>query len=273
MNVTQFIDDATHDRLKAAPGMTIRESFESLVERQLNLARDTSSQYAQKQHLKEDNNVKQMMVAGSKGSFINISQMSVCVGQQSVEGRRIPFGFRHRTLPHFTKDDFSPESRGFVENSYLRGLTPQEFFFHAMVGPDRLIDTAVKTAETGYIQRRLVKALEDVMVCYDDTVSNSLGDLIQFNYGEDGMDGAFIEKQSIETFGLSNREFEHNYRVDVTDPAGGFMANVLQAGTDDSSLELQAKLDEEYGRLVEDRKLLREFVVPRVPTTYLTPRL
>jgi len=265
-NVTQIIDDATHDRLKAAPGMTIRESFESLVERQLNLARDTSGQYAQK-HLKEDNNVKQMVVAGSKGSFINISQMSVCVGQQSVEGRRIPFGFRHRTLPHFTKDDFSPESRGFVENSYLRGLTPQEFFFHAMAGREGLIDTAVKTAETGYIQRRLVKALEDVMVCYDGTVRNSLGDLIQFTYGEDGMDGAYIEKQTIETFGLSNKEFEHNYRVDVTDPAGGFMTNVLQAGIDDSSLELQAKLDEEYARLVEDRKLLREFVFPRVPTT------
>ena len=265
-NVTQIIDDATHDRLKAAPGMTIRESFESLVERQLNLARDTSGQYAQK-HLKEANNVKQMVVAGSKGSFINISQMSVCVGQQSVEGRRIPFGFRHRTLPHFTKDDFSPESRGFVENSYLRGLTPQEFFFHAMAGREGLIDTAVKTAETGYIQRRLVKALEDVMVCYDGTVRNSLGDLIQFVYGEDGMDGAFIEKQTIETFGLSNKEFEHNYRVDVTDPAGGFMTNVLQAGIDDSSLELQAKLDEEYSRLVDDRKLLREFVFPRVPTT------
>jgi len=159
-NVAGIIKEATHDRLKAKPGMTIRESFESDVERQLNLARDKSGQYAQK-HLKEDNNVKQMVVAGSKGSFINISQMSVCVGQQSVEGRRIPFGFKHRTLPHFTKDDFSPESRGFVENSYLRRLTPQEFFFHAMAGREGLIDTAVKTAETGYIQRRLVKALED----------------------------------------------------------------------------------------------------------------
>jgi len=117
-NVAKIIDDATHDRLKAAPGMTICESFESLVERQFNLARDTSGQYAQK-HLKEDNNVKQMVVAKSKGSFINISQMSVCVGQQSIEGRRIPFGFRHRTLPHFTKDDFSPESRGFVEKKLL----------------------------------------------------------------------------------------------------------------------------------------------------------
>lgn len=261
-NVTQIIDDAAHDRLKAQPGMTIRESFESKVERELNLARDRNGQYAQK-NLKEDNNVKQMVVAGSKGSFINISQMSVCVGQQIVEGRRIPFGFRHRTLPHFTKDDFSPEARGFVENSYLRGLTPQEFFFHAMAGREGLIDTAVKTAETGYIQRRLVKALEDVMVCYDGTVRNSLGDLIQFVYGEDGMDGAFIEKQNIETYALNNREFEHDYRVDVTDPSGGFLPGVLQVGIDDSSLELQAKLDEEFAQLSEDRRLLREFIFKR----------
>ncbi|EIN13283.1 beta and beta-prime subunits of DNA dependent RNA-polymerase [Punctularia strigosozonata HHB-11173 SS5] len=259
--VSKITQDAYHDRLKPQPGMTIRESFESKVERELNLARDDSGQYAQK-HLKEDNNVKQMVVAGSKGSYINISQMSVCVGQQSVEGRRIPFGFRHRTLPHFTKDDFSPEARGFVENSYLRGLTPHEFFFHAMAGREGLIDTAVKTAETGYIQRRLVKALEDVAVCYDGTVRNSLGDLIQFVYGEDGMDGAFIERQNIETFALSDLDFEHQYRVDVTDPQGGFLPGVLQVGLDDSSLELQAKLDEEFAQLVEDRRLLREFIFP-----------
>ncbi|KAL5518423.1 RPO21_1 [Sanghuangporus vaninii] len=265
-NVAKVIEDAAMDRLKAAPGMTIRESFESQVERELNLARDRTGQYAQ-ENLKEDNNVKQMVVAGSKGSFINISQMSVCVGQQSVEGKRIPFGFRHRTLPHFTKDDFSPEARGFVENSYLRGLTPQEFFFHAMAGREGLIDTAVKTAETGYIQRRLVKALEDVMVHYDGTVRNSLGDLIQFVYGEDGMDGAFIERQSIKTFGINDREFEHRYRVDVTDPKGGFLPGVLQVGIDDSSLELQEKLDEEYERLCEDRRLLRQFIYPGRDTT------
>ena len=71
------------------------------------------------------------------------------VGQQNVEGKRIPFGFRHRTLPHFIKDDYGPESRGFVENSYLAGLTPTEFYFHAMGGREGLIDTAVKTSETG----------------------------------------------------------------------------------------------------------------------------
>ncbi|KAJ7151696.1 DNA-directed RNA polymerase II, subunit 1 [Mycena filopes] len=248
VNVVQLIEDATHDRLKALPGMTIRESFESQVERELNIARDDSGQFAQK-NLKEDNNVKQMVVAGSKGSFINISQI--------VEGRRIPFGFRHRTLPHFTKDDFSPEARGFVENSYLRGLTPQEFFFHAMAGREGLIDTAIKTAETGYIQRRLVKALEDVMVCYDGT----------FVYGEDGMDAAFIEKQNIDGFATSDDSFRHDYRVDVTDEKSGFAPGVLQIGLDDSSLELQAKLDEEYTQLAEDRRLLREFVFPRADAT------
>ena len=94
------------------PGMTIRESFESdlKVEQELNHTHDDSGQHTQK-NLKEDNDVKQMVTAGSKGSYINISQVSVCVGQQSIEGRHIPFGFPHwtLTLPHFTKDDFSPE--------------------------------------------------------------------------------------------------------------------------------------------------------------------
>lgn len=257
--VAKLIDDAHNDRLKPQPGMTIRESFEAGVNLALNQARDKAGQHAQKS-LKDDNNVKQMVVAGSKGSFINIAQMSVCVGQQSVEGKRIPFGFRHRTLPHFHKDDFSSEARGFVENSYLRGLTPSEFFFHAMAGREGLIDTAIKTAETGYIQRRLVKALEDVMVCYDGTVRNSLGDIIQFTYGEDGMDGAFIERQSITTFHLSNAAFERMYRVDVTDPKHAFKPGVLQVGLDDSSLELQHLLDEEFAQLVEDRRELREFI-------------
>ena len=88
--------------------------------------------------------------------------MSIRVGQQSAEGKHIPSSFKHRTLPHFTKDDFSPEARGFVENSYLSERTSQELF-HALVGREGLVYTAVKTAETGYIQRRPVKALKDVL--------------------------------------------------------------------------------------------------------------
>ncbi|QRW05817.1 DNA-directed RNA polymerase III subunit C5 [Ceratobasidium sp. AG-Ba] len=258
-NVLKLIQEAAYDGLRAEPGMTIRESFESHVNRELNMARDKTGKDAQ-DSLKNDNNVKQMVVAGSKGSFINISQMSGCVGQQSVEGKRIPFGFKHRTLPHFNKDDYCAESRGFVENSYLRGLTPQEFFFHAMAGREGLIDTAVKTAETGYIQRRLVKAMEDISVCYDGTVRNSLGDIVQFAYGEDGMDGAFIERQSVEPYRLSNRAFDRKYRVDVLEASSGFSQGTLQVGIDGTSPELQYKLDREFAQLTEDRRILREFI-------------
>ncbi|KAH9466080.1 hypothetical protein MJO29_007760 [Puccinia striiformis f. sp. tritici] len=257
--VSETISLAQEDKLQPEPGMTIRESFEAKVNRALNTARDNAGRSAE-QSLKDDNNVKQMVTAGSKGSFINISQMSACVGQQSVEGKRIPYGFKYRTLPHFTKDDYSPESRGFVENSYLRGLTPQEFFFHAMAGREGLIDTAVKTAETGYIQRRLLKALEDVMVTYDGTVRNSLGDIVQFVYGEDGVDGGTVEYQNLDSVRLSNDKFDRKFRVDVTDPRHDYKAGVLQVGLNDSSLSLQSILDAEWKQLCEDRETLRKFI-------------
>lgn len=257
--VADLIRTGHLDGLKPKPGMSIRESFESEVNQELNRCRDDAGRHAEKS-LKDDNNVKQMVVAGSKGSFINISQMSALVGQQSVEGQRIPFGFRHRTLPHFTKDDFSPEARGFVENSYLRGLTPQEFFFHAMAGREGLIDTAVKTAETGYIQRRLVKALEDISVCYDGTVRNSLGDIVQFVYGEDGIDAAFIERQRVDPYFLSHDAFRKKYKVDLFSPSGGFKKGTLQAGLVSKPKNLQAELDLEFEQLEKDRNDLRDFV-------------
>jgi DNA-directed RNA polymerase II subunit RPB1 len=100
----------------------------------------------------------------------------------------------------------SPQSRGFVINSYLKGLTAQELFFHAMGGREGLIDTAVKTAETGYVQRRLVKAMEDLVVHYDGTVRNSLGEVVQFVYGEDGMDGTYIEKQTFDITTMDDKK-------------------------------------------------------------------
>ena len=112
--VHEIIKDTHHDRLRAMPGMTIREPFESMVERELNHVRDDPEQYTQK-NLKEDNNMKNMATAGSKCSYINVSQMSACVRQQSVEGTRIPLGFCHRTLPHFSKDNFSLEAWGVHE--------------------------------------------------------------------------------------------------------------------------------------------------------------
>ncbi|OVA08877.1 RNA polymerase [Macleaya cordata] len=212
--VNKLIEAAKKKQLEAEPGRTMMESFENRVNQVLNKARDDAGNSAQKS-LSESNNLKAMATAGSKGSFINISQMTACVGQQNVEGKRIPYGFTDRTLPHFTKDDYSPESRGFVENSYLRGLTPQEFFFHAMGGREGLIDTAVKTSETGYIQRRLVKAMEDIMVKYDGTVRNSLGDVIQFLYGEDGMDAVWIESQKLDSLKMKKSEFDKVFKYEI----------------------------------------------------------
>ncbi|KAF8187975.1 beta and beta-prime subunits of DNA dependent RNA-polymerase [Mycena galopus ATCC 62051] len=258
-DVPRLIHDANHDRLRAGPGMTIRETFERSVQGALDYARDYSGAYAQRS-LKKDNNMIQMLAAGSAGSSINISQMTACVGQQSVNGGRIPFGFRHRTLPHFTQDDFNTEARGFVKNSYLRGLTPQEFFFHAMSGREDLINAEVERTNVAYIQWKLIKALQDVMVCYDGTVRNSRGDIIQFVYGEDGMDGAFIERQTIDTFALNDEEFRHNYHLDVMDEKSGSGGGVLPSCQDGELLQLQTKLDEEYKQLAEDHKLLRTLI-------------
>ena len=258
VKVEDIIATATKDQLEPLPGMTIRGTFESKVQKFLNEGREGGGTAAQNS-LKDFNNVVQTVVSGSKGSTVNISQMVALVGQQAVEGQRIPYGFKYRTLPHFSKDDYSPESRGFVENSYLRGLTPSEFFFHAMAGREGLIDTAVKTAETGYIQRRLVKALEDVMVKYDGTVRNSMGDIVEFIYGEDGLDGAHIEKQSMDIIMSSEPAFEAAYKLDVltTDqpeiPVWKLESSPLFQG----DVDVQRALDEEFEAIKSDREYLR----------------
>ncbi|MCJ1358831.1 MAG: DNA-directed RNA polymerase II subunit RPB1 [Icmadophila ericetorum] len=255
--VAELTRSATENELEALPGMNVRETFESKVSKALNSARDDAGTATEKS-LKDLNNAIQMARSGSKGSSINISQMTAVVGQQSVEGKRIPFGFKYRTLPHFTKDDYSPESRGFVENSYLRGLTPTEFFFHAMAGREGLIDTAVKTAETGYIQRRLVKAMEDVMAKYDGTVRNSLGDIVQFVYGEDGLDGVHIEHQKVDIINCSNEQFKKKFRIDLMDPAWSIPVSTLEKANEIAGdLKVQRYLDEEWKQLQEARTFLR----------------
>ena len=145
--------------------------------------------------LDKTNRFVTMVRAGSKGSDINLSQMISCLGQQQVDGKRVPYGFDSRTLPHFTKYDDSPIARGFVENSFIGGLNAEEVFFHAMGGRVGLIDTAVKTSSTGYIQRRLVKGLEDLKIEYDLSVRNGKGKIIQFRYGDDGFDTVSVENQ------------------------------------------------------------------------------
>jgi DNA-directed RNA polymerase II subunit RPB1 len=177
-------------------GKTNQDEFESQVFGKLNKAIEELGKLGQKA-LAQENRMISMLKAGSKGSTINVSQMVACVGQQNIEGRRIPYGFTDRTLPHYKKFDDGAEARGFVENSFVKGLTPQEFFFHAMSGREGLIDTAVKTAETGYLQRQMVKAMEDLVTQHDGTVRDARGSIVQFHYGEDGLSSTKVETQGL----------------------------------------------------------------------------
>ncbi|MCJ7802088.1 MAG: hypothetical protein MUP82_07000 [Candidatus Marinimicrobia bacterium] len=193
-------------------GKTNEEEFETRVNSILNQATSEAGKIGLKS-LGKDNRFVIMVNAGSKGSDLNISQMISCLGQQNVDGKRIPYGFENRTLPHFTKYDDSPSARGFVESSYINGLSPQELFFHAMGGRVGLIDTAVKTSTTGYIQRRLIKGLEDLMVSYDMTVRTNKNKLVQFAYGDDNIDTTKVEDQGIPIVSMSTQDIYAHYLV------------------------------------------------------------
>jgi DNA-directed RNA polymerase II subunit RPB1 len=156
-----------------------------------------------------------MTGSGSKGSNLNIAQMISCLGQQNVDGKRIPYGYQDRTLPHYTKFDDSPEARGFIESSFIQGLTAEELYFHAMAGRQGLIDTAVKTSQTGYIQRRLIKSLEDLMFHYDGTVRNSKGKIIQFSYGDDNIDPMKTEGQSFPITEMTIEDIFNHFAVPI----------------------------------------------------------
>ena len=259
--VEDVIREARAGILKRQPGQTIPNTFEKRVNEVLNAAVKDSGKKVQAK-LDIDNSINAMVHAGSKGSFINISQILACVGQQNVSGARVPFGFKKRTLPHFTKEDVGPESRGFVASSYLSGLTAQEFYFHAMGGREGVIDTAIKTADTGYIQRRLVKGMEDVRVHYDATVRNSLGEIIQFVYGEDGMDGCYIEKQKIDSYFMDDQQLRDKFYLDVRDTH--LLSDLLDPETRAKVLQhrqVQAYLDREFDDIRNDREELRKGII------------
>jgi DNA-directed RNA polymerase II subunit RPB1 len=171
--------------------------------------------------LPKSNRMLQMVDAGTKGSGLNISQMMALLGQQVIDGKRVRYTLQDRTLPHFSKYDDGIESRGFVQNSFVKGLRPEEFFFHAQGGREGLIDTAVKTSDTGYIQRRMMKTMEDVHVANDHTIRKADGTIIQYLYGEDGVDSVAIEMQPCDLALMTLETVYKNYALSMTDPSSG----------------------------------------------------
>jgi len=188
-NVSKLVNEYESGALERLPGQSLQETFEIKVMNELAKARDKAGETVQ-DNLGLGNSGIIMTRSGARGSSLNIGQMMGSVGQQSIRGKRIMRGYEDRTLPHFEENDPAPVARGFVYNCYRDGLTPLEFFFHAMGGREGLVDTAVRTQQSGYMQRRLINALEHLRVEYDGTVRNSVGDIIQFKYGEDGVDPA-----------------------------------------------------------------------------------
>lgn len=188
-NVHDLILQYEQGTLPLTRGLSPEEALELYVVNELSRARDRAGKTADRAF--PDNNSGVIMAStGARGSTLNIGQMTAALGQQSIRGKRINKGYHNRSLPHFTINDTNPASRGFVKSNYRDGLSPLEFFFHAMGGREGLVDTAVRTQQSGYMQRRLINALEHLKIEYDHTVRDPHGNIIQYLYGEDGIDPA-----------------------------------------------------------------------------------
>jgi DNA-directed RNA polymerase subunit A' len=188
-NVTEHIKKYKAGTLALTRGLSPEDSLEFYIVNELSKARDRAGRTADRSFSPENSGVI-MARTGARGSSLNLGQMTAALGQQSVRGKRVEKGMRGRSLSHFIWNDLAPEAKGFVKSNYRDGLNPTEFFFHAMGGREGLVDTAVRTQQSGYMQRRLVNAMEHLKVEYDLTVRDPGGNVIQFLYGEDGIDPA-----------------------------------------------------------------------------------
>ncbi len=228
--VAQILSNVHSGKFINTSGMTDGEKLEDDISSAL---KDVAAKINKEviDSLPKSNRIVQMVDSGSKGGPQNITQMVGTLGQQQIEGKRVRYTLQDRTLPHFARYDDGVESRGFVEHSFVDGLMPAEFFFHAQAGREGLIDTAVKTSDTGYIQRRLMKTMEDQHVDYDGTVRNAMGSVVQFKYGDNGIDTVHIEEQPCE---LALMTLEAIYRDYALTPAdvNPFLKDSVSASPD-----------------------------------------
>jgi DNA-directed RNA polymerase subunit A' len=186
-DVNTLIADFHARKLEILPGRSAEETLELRVLDRLNKARNQAGRVVAENTTKTNPSMI-MVESGGRGNLINIAQMSGCVGQQSFRGGRISRGYKDRTLSCFKRNDLSADAHGFIGRGFKQGMKPWEFFFMAMTGRDSLMDTALRTPKSGYLYRRLANALQDVKVEYDYTMREASGKIIQYQYGEDGLD-------------------------------------------------------------------------------------
>ena len=189
-NIEYYIQLYKEGKLEREPGATLEDTLEQKIIDELNLIRDTAGKIAEK-YFNKNNSILITAKTGARGKMLNLIHMTTIIGQQTLRGKRITKGYQERTLPHFKKGDISPFARGFIKGNYKKGLNPIEFFFHAITGREGLVDTAVRTSQSGYMQRRLINALLEVFVDYDGIVKDGNSNIIQFEYGEDGIDPTY----------------------------------------------------------------------------------
>ena len=261
-SVHSLIDETHLGIFENKTGKSNSDEFENKVTNILNQTSQETGKIG-RNSLDSKNRFVIMVNAGSKGSELNIAQMVSCLGQQSVDGKRIPYGFENRTLPHFSKFDDSPGARGFVENSFISGLSPTELFFHAIGGRVGLIDTAVKTSTTGYISRRLIKSLEDLMVHYDMTVRNNKNKIIQFKYGDDAFDPIKVENQLIPLVDMSLEEI-YGYLQISTDKKDDSIMLLLTDAAKKLYTQQKAKLNDKIQFYIEYMKVSQREIINNV---------
>ena len=187
--IDDLISQEKKGTLVTVRGMSSKETLEAYIMSKLGKLRDRAATAANLS-LDDENAGKIMATTGARGSSLNVGQMAGALGQQARRGNRLGKGYNNRVLTHFAEHENDPDAHGFVKSNYRDGLSTLEFFFHAMGGREGLVDTAVRTQQSGYMQRRLINALEHIKLEYDGTVRDPHGHIIQFLYGEDGIDVA-----------------------------------------------------------------------------------
>jgi len=185
--IDELIESYKKNNLEALPALTIEETLELKILEILNRIRNKIGEVIAN-NADENNPIIIMAKSGSAGSTLNLAQMAACVGQQAVRGKRVETGYKNRTLSIFKRNELSPAAKGFIESGFKKGLNPYEYFYGAITGRDSLMDVALRTPKSGYLYRRLANALQDLRLEYDNTVRDATKKIIQFKYGEDGID-------------------------------------------------------------------------------------